>query len=126
MLDPNKTSPEIQNSVLKEEFEEFAPIDSDLITKRVLQLQLHISGFTFGLLFAAWIFFASVWLLIKGGESVGTHLSLLHYYFPGYSVTWLGSLVGALYGLLYGYFFGFFVAFIYNKIVNFRLRNKPF
>jgi hypothetical protein len=122
MLDPNKTSPEIQSSAVNEKFEEFAPIDSDLITKRVLKLQLHISGLTFGLLFAMWLFFASVWLLIKGGESVGTHLSLLHYYLPGYSVTWFGSLVGALYGLLYGYVFGFSVAFIYNKIAHFRLK----
>ena len=122
MLDYKKNSPGIPGKGVSKEFEEFAPIDSDLIAKRVLQLQLHISGITFGLLFAVGLFFATTGLLIQGGEEVGLHLSLLRYYLPGYSITWLGSIIGTLYGLLYGYIIGFIIAFIYNQILNLRLR----
>ena len=121
MLDYKKTHPQISDTELGKKFEEFSPVDSDLIAKRVLQLQLQISGITFGLFFAAVLFLSTIWLLIKGGKNVGMNLSLLHYYLPGYSVTWIGSFLGALYGLFYGYVFGFLVAYIYNKIADFRL-----
>ena len=121
MLYPKETSSETQSGSSDEEFEELAPIDKNPITKHVLRLQLHISGITFGLFFASILFLATVWLLIRGGENVGQNLSLLHYYCPGYAITWLGSLIGMLYGLLYGYLFGFSIAYIYNKIASFRL-----
>ena len=121
MLYPKETSSETQSGSSDEEFEELAPIDKNPISKHVLRLQLHISGITFGLFFAAMLFLATAWLLIKGGENVGTHLTLLHYYCPGYSITWLGSFIGMLYGLFYGYLFGFAIAYVYNKVANFRL-----
>jgi len=48
------------------------------------------------------IFIATAWLLIKGGTNVGQHLQLLGQYFPGYKVTWAGSLVGMFYGAIVG------------------------
>jgi hypothetical protein len=37
---------------------------------------------------------ATVVLLAKGGNHIGPKLSLLSQFFPGYSVTWTGSLIG--------------------------------
>ena len=43
--------------------------------------------------------------MIKGGPNVGQHLGLLRAYYPGYSVTWLGSFVG-LWGVALTIFLG--------------------
>ena len=69
---------------------------------------------------------ATAWLLIigptGGSEHVGPTLGLLSNFFPGYSVTWSGSVVGLFYGALSGAVAGFVLAFIYNLIVAFRTR----
>jgi hypothetical protein len=63
---------------------------------------------------------ATLWLVIKGGENVGQNLNLLSHYFPGYSVTWSGSLVGLFYGGLSGAALGWTVARLYNALANAR------
>lgn len=45
---------------------------------------------------------------------VGPHLSALADYLPGYSVTWMGSLIGAFYGFLVGAVSGFVAAAYWN------------
>ncbi len=119
MLYPKETSSNSQSNSPENELEELAPIDKNPITRHVLHLQLHISGITFGLFLAAVLFLSTAWLLVIGGKNVGTNLSLLRYYLPGYSVTWIGSFVSILYGLFYGYVFGFSVAYVYNKLADF-------
>ena len=71
----------------------------------------------FGLLCGLALFFATVLLLVRGGSNVGAHLSLLRVYFPGYSVTWLGSLIGFVYAFVGGYALGRTVAAIYNRLI---------
>ena len=39
-------------------------------------------------------------------STVGQHLGLLRSYYPGYSVTWLGSFVGLFYGAITGALLG--------------------
>jgi hypothetical protein len=63
---------------------------------------------------------ATLWLVIKGGENVGQNLNLLSNYFPGYSVTWSGSLIGLFYGGLSGAALGWTVARLYNALANRR------
>ena len=65
---------------------------------------------------------ATLILVIKGGPNVGAHLGLLNQFFPGYTVTFLGSFVGLFYGFLVGYISGWIVATVYNGVVYFRLR----
>ena len=57
-------------------------------------------------------------LVLKGGENVGQHLSLLAIYFPGYRVTFLGSIVGFIYGFVGGYALGRVIGGIYNRLVG--------
>ena len=60
-------------------------------------------------------------LFWRGGEVVGPHLGLLGWYFPGYSVTFGGSLIGAVYAFVLGYGLGRAIAMIYNSLAG-RLR----
>ena len=62
----------------------------------------------------------TAWLLVRGGEDVGAHLSLLGQYFPGYVVSWPGAFLGLLYGGLVGAVVGWLTAWIYNTLANLR------
>ena len=67
------------------------------------------------------VFLATAGLLLKGGEDVGVTLALLGNYFPGYDVTWAGSLMGALWGAIFGYLIGFIIAVAINVTVSIHL-----
>ncbi len=68
------------------------------------------------------LFLATVWLLVRGGPNVGEHLGLLANYFPGYRVSWAGSLLGLVYGALVGAVAGYSLAWIYNRLARGRTR----
>jgi hypothetical protein len=55
---------------------------------------------------------------------VGRHLSLLRAYYPGYTVTWSGSVVGFAYGALTGAVLGWCVAWLYNVLADWRARGR--
>lgn len=99
-----------------------APLDSEeeILKHAVLRLNGQIVGIVVGIVCALAIFVATNWLVLKGGEVVGPHLSLLAQFFIGYSVTFVGSLVGALYGFILGYLSGLFIGWVYNAIVFLR------
>ncbi len=96
----------------EEDFEE-----EQLLEQAILHLNSNILGIVLGIVTGLIILVATNWLVIKDGENVGTHLSLLSNFFIGYSVTFVGSLIGAIYGFLTGYVFGFLTAWIYNRVV---------
>jgi hypothetical protein len=83
----------------------------------LLRFNGNILGLVFGTLGALVVFLATNWLLIKGGDRVGPHLSLLGQFFVGYSVTFIGSLIGAAYAFVFGYVAGLVVAYVYNGVV---------
>jgi len=64
------------------------------------------AGVSSGLLCGSLLFLATLMLVLKGGPVVGPNLSLLQQYFPGYSVTVVGSLIGLVYGCLMGFLAG--------------------
>jgi hypothetical protein len=70
------------------------------------------------------IFLLTAVLLLKGGDSVGPHLALLGQFFPGYTVSWIGSLVGFLWGALLGGILGFIFGSVYNRVVDLRNGDK--
>ena len=69
-----------------------------------------------GLLLGLVLLIATVVLVLKGGDAVGPHLSLLGAYLPGYSVTFVGSLVGFVYMFVIGYGIGRSVVTLYNRL----------
>jgi len=94
----------------------------EIVRTRIVRLDAIVQGVGAGLLIGLGIFIATNWLVVKGGNPVGPHLSLLGQYFIGYRVTFIGSLVGFGYGFLIGFIGGYAVAQIYNRIVDWRLR----
>lgn len=100
----------------------FKPMnETDQILERaVLRLNANILGLVLGITAGLIIFAATNFLILKGGEVVGPHLSLLRAFFPFYSVTFLGSIIGFGWGFLSGYVGGFIIAFIYNLVVKLK------
>lgn len=72
-----------------------------------------------GCLFAVLLWAATASLLLRGsvaGQEIGPHLGLIAHFFPGYSVTWGGSLVGLFYGFLVGFGAGTCVGIFWNFV----------
>jgi hypothetical protein len=88
----------------------------------VLWLNAKAVGLALGLVCGLGIFVLTNWLVIKGGNRVGPHLSLLSQYFFGYRVTFLGSLIGFAYGFAVGTISGALISWIYNLVTNLRHR----
>jgi hypothetical protein len=83
----------------------------------IRRLNARAWGWAFGLLLGGGLFVATAFLLIKGGEDVGTHLNLLGVFLPGYTVTWLGAVIGFIYMFVIGYAVGRLIGTVYNKLV---------
>ena len=80
----------------------------------VARLNARAWGMSIGLLLAIGLFVATNVLVIKGGPNPGPHLSLLREYFPGYRVTFAGSLIGFVYAFVLGYALGRLIGSVYN------------
>lgn len=92
----------------------------ELLATAVARLRVSVMALVFALTGGALLFVATAWLLIRGGDPVGPHLGLLGQYFPGYRVSWIGSLVGFFYGTLTGGLLGGSIAWLYNRIAERR------
>ena len=75
-------------------------------------------GIAIGMVLGLGLFIATNLLIIRGGDNVGQHLSLLGVYFPGYSVTFLGSLIGFVYAFVLGYGIGRTIGVVYNSLAH--------
>lgn len=74
-------------------------------------------GIAAGLAAGLGLWLATIVLVLKGGLEVGPRLGLLNQFFPGYSVTPIGSFIGLGYGFLSGFIGGFGIAFMRNSIM---------
>jgi hypothetical protein len=82
----------------------------------LLALNAQAWGISFGLLLGGGLFLATNFLVIKGGLQVGKHLTLLSAFFPGYSVSFVGSLIGFVYGFVCGWVLGRVIGAVYNRL----------
>ena len=87
------------------------------LRRAVVKLNERAWGAAGALLTGLSLFIATNVLVLRGGETVGPHLGLLRYYFPGYSVTFVGSLIGFVYAFVLGYVVGRAVGWMYNRLV---------
>jgi hypothetical protein len=95
-----------------------------VVLTRLLRLNAMVQGIVTGIVAGLGIFIATNWLVLKGGDVVGPHLSLLGNFFIGYQVSFFGSLIGFTYGFLTGFIVGYVVARIYNRVLSLR-QAKP-
>jgi hypothetical protein len=75
-------------------------------------------GATSGAIFALILFATTNVLALRGGEHPGELLGHAAIYFPGYSVTFAGSLIGAAYAFGAAYLLGRLIAAVYNRTVE--------
>jgi hypothetical protein len=96
------------------------PSIEQIVLTRLVRLNASIQGIVTGLIVGLFVFLATNWLILKGGDIVGPHLSLLGQFFLGYRVSFVGSLIGFAYGFVVGFICGYGVARMYNWIVGLR------
>ena len=82
--------------------------EARVVRKRIMRIQEQGWGIACGLIAGLGLFVATIVLVVRGGPVVGPRLGLLSLYFPGYSVTFLGSVIG--------YAVGRGIATIYNRL----------
>jgi hypothetical protein len=88
------------------------------LNRTVLKIHERGWGIAFGLVIGLGLFVATNILVLKGGPVVGPRLGLLRLYFPGYSVSFIGSLIGFVYAFVLGYGVGWAIARIYNRLTG--------
>ena len=89
---------------------------SSTVQASLMRLNARAWGISTGLLLGGGLFLATLFLVIRGGPSVGPHLSMLRVFFPGYSVTWFGAFVGFVYAFVIGYGLGRIIGSVYNRL----------
>ncbi len=94
------------------------PVDQRELRSAIVQLNTRILAFSIAVVFGLGLFIVTNWLVLKGGPNVGAHLILLRQYFPGYSVTFVGSLIGFLYAFAIGYVVGLLIGQLYNRLAH--------
>jgi hypothetical protein len=92
--------------------------EDETLRNALLRLNARAWGIGMGLLLAVGLFLATNILVIRGGENVGQHLGLLSIYLPGYSVSFVGSLIGFVYAFVGGYGLGRIIGAVYNRLVS--------
>lgn len=92
--------------------------DDQQLARVIVSLNARAWGIAFGLVLGLGLFLATNFLVLQGGDNVGQHLRLLAVFFPGYRVTFLGSLIGFVYAFVLGYGLGRVVGSVYNRLVG--------
>lgn len=90
--------------------------EQESVNQVIMRLNGRAWGIAMGLLFGGGLFVATNFLVLKGGIDVGRHLRLLSVFFPGYSVTFAGSVVGSIYAFVVGYALGRLIGSVYNHL----------
>ena len=88
------------------------------LRRAIQRLNERAWGIAVGMLAGTGLFIATNVLVVKGGAQVGLHLSLLGRYFPGYRVTFVGSMIGFIYCFVLGYIVGRMIGMVYNRLVR--------
>jgi hypothetical protein len=93
-----------------------------LVGMRVRKVSAMAFGVATGMVCGLALFLGTNVLVLKGGEVVGPHLALLGHFFPGYEVTFSGSLVGFAWAAASGFLLAWAGGTIYNAVAALRER----
>jgi hypothetical protein len=93
-------------------------LEENQIEKAVILMNAKLLGIVLGFLSGVALFLATNFLVLKGGLHVGAHLGLLANFFPGYRVTFFGSIIGFCYAFAVGFLVGIVLGAVYNKIAR--------
>jgi len=83
-----------------------------------MNTKLNIKAFalTCGILWAAFLFLLTWWLILLEGSNVAPTFFMRVY--PGYSISLVGSLIGLVWGFADGLICGFVFSWLYNKLAR--------
>ena len=95
---------------------EMGAVEEEL-TRVFMRIDRGSLGLATGVVGGVGLFAATLALVFKGGPLIGPTLGLLGQYFPGYSVTMVGSLMGLFYGFISGFVAGWLFAALRNAIM---------
>lgn len=90
--------------------------EEEQIEHAVILLNAKLLGIVLGFLSGVGLFLVTNFLVLKGGPHVGAHLFLLSNFFPGYRVSFLGSIIGFGYAAVVGFVVGVVLGAVYNKV----------
>ncbi len=91
------------------------------LRRAVARLNARAWGLAGALVLGLGLFAATNILILSGpapGAEVGETLGQLRYFLPGYSVTFVGSVIGFVYAFVIGYILGRAVGSLYNLMVR--------
>jgi hypothetical protein len=91
------------------------------LLRTTVRINTLIMAVALGLLGGAILWLSTIILLVRDGEHVGRHLSLLAVFFPGYGVTWSGAWIGLLWGFVFGGLSGAILYWSYARTLRERL-----
>ncbi|GBC83244.1 hypothetical protein HRbin10_02389 [bacterium HR10] len=83
-------------------------------------LHVRAFGLAVGIVWGLVILGVSLLVTLKG--TGGEHLSRLGLLYPGYRVTYLGSVIGFVWSVIYGFVAGALLAWVYNRLSGARRR----
>ena len=92
--------------------------EADELKTTLLRLNARAWGIAIGLLFGLGLFLATAFLVLRGGQQVGPHLSLLGVFLPGYQVSIGGAFIGFAYAFVIGYATGRMIGLVYNAMAR--------
>jgi len=92
--------------------------NDESLERAIRRLNSRAWGIAVGLVCGLSLLLATNFLILRGGPSVGQHLVLLRYFFPGYSVSFGGSLIGFVYAFVIGYGLGRLIGTVYNRLAG--------
>jgi hypothetical protein len=107
-------APMAENEVRRESQEQALPEPVLLAFAPLHRMGMGVAS---GVVVGGALFLMTIALLLRGGFPIGPTLGLLGHYFPGYSVTWGGSLLGLGWGFVAGYLLGYGFALAHNLAV---------
>jgi len=65
-----------------------------------------------------WGFLLFVFTVVETARGAGHTLELLSFWYPGYSITYLGSAIGLVYGFVSGALIGAAFCWLYNRFAG--------
>jgi hypothetical protein len=90
----------------------------DMIAAAFARLDPMAMGIAVGTVCGLGILFATIVLMLKGGDSVGKTLGLLSNYLLGYNISWIGALIGAVEVVIGGFALGYGGAWLRNWCID--------
>ncbi|HOW35242.1 MAG TPA: bacteriophage holin [Candidatus Omnitrophota bacterium] len=81
-----------------------------------MKLSVKAFALTCAIVWAAYLFLMTWWLIAFGGKS--DDLAIIGKFYFGYTVTPMGSLIGLAWGLVDGAICGAVFAWVYNRLVK--------